>query len=178
MRKTNKKQIIFVHEYFHSRYQLYIQHITTASWLEPQYYLEGSVYSSVHTSFWFIKALVVYQLLKAIVGCPPLVLVGRISEYWCNLPWILTHWAWKEMSSYRRWHIIFLKENDVVKSSLKFVPDSPVNNKLVIGSGDGWIWKGNIPLSDSVLTIFCDAICSAWNGQSPTRPIRLDFGLS
>ena len=54
---------------------------------------------------------------------------------------------------------IFLNENDriQIEISLKFVPWSPIDNKLALVQVMAWRRIGNKPLSEPVLTRFTDA---------------------
>ena len=53
----------------------------------------------------------------------------------------------------------FLNENDriPIRFSLKFVPMSPIDNKLVLVQVMAWRWTGDKPLPEPVLTQFTDA---------------------
>ena len=51
---------------------------------------------------------------------------------------------------------IFLNKNDrvLIQISLKFVPRSPIDNKLALVQVVAWRWTGDKPLSEPMLTQF------------------------
>ena len=53
---------------------------------------------------------------------------------------------------------IFLNENDriPIQISLKFVPRSPIDNKLALVQVMAWCWTGDKPLPEPMLTQFTD----------------------
>ena len=54
---------------------------------------------------------------------------------------------------------IFLNENDriSIQISLKFVPRSPIDNKSALVQVMAWLWRGDKPLLEPMLTHFIDA---------------------
>ena len=54
---------------------------------------------------------------------------------------------------------ISVNENDriPIKIPLKFVPMSPINNKLALAQVMAWHWTGDKPLLERILTQFIDA---------------------
>ena len=54
---------------------------------------------------------------------------------------------------------IFLNENGIIliQISLKFVPRSPLDNKPALVHVMVWLWTGNKPLPEPMITQFTDA---------------------
>ena len=95
----------------------------------------------------------------------------KIVQFWLNLHWNLflsvqlTHWGRDKMAAILQTTlsnaISWMKMLDkiLIKISLKFVPNGPINNIPALVQIMAWRWPGDKPLSEPMMVILQTHIC-------------------